>query len=632
MNWLHELLLKIFGSQEPPDTAQLEDVVFPDPQDLYYPHPDMVVDFGTTASVVALVKDERFRDGKRQVRLDLLAGEKEHSSDMSISPDGQVVSVGSAAYLDALEGTNQYYTSLKRYLEMGSRGGTQSVEFADIVSGFLRESIRKLYLSLQNRIGRHSRIVISVPNSFNPTAVEKVRQGVLRAIAELNGNDPEDDIDAHNVRVVRESEAVAYLYRRGSFLAKAPTLEGSDPTAVFAWQTIHPDGKTQVASDCDSERIIVLDVGGGTTDLSVVTMVDTPHKNAGQDSSLRVVMNAGLPLGGTDVDKLLLRAAIDPGMTTQQLADLDKHVRFELLKLIRDEKHANSDQFFGVPKDLGEDGFGKTLGKILAKLPANMKTGVVVNGEADQDTVNIYRKEAGKRVNRLIRLSIAGLFDLVPEAVKKDITKILLTGRASQLRQIQAAVIAEATKLGAQVLSLSHPYHLKLAVAYGCALVRDNEFSGARLPSGTFGRQLQVLSQSNSPLAEFTGDFPVSGDAPTVFDVTCTCDEKHEMRYELWEYRTVLSPEFFNDDDPPSQDQVLWMGCSRPVLGWRVPKLEAGDRNWHLRIAWHPASEEYYSIDRKTNLPQWSKPNSRNFDLRGINFVTGLPLGFPHEG
>jgi hypothetical protein len=618
-----------FGRASAP---KLEDVAFPDQHEASKPQADMVIDFGTTASVVALVNDIPFLTGEVQVRLELLAGNKEHSSDMSINSNGQVISVGSKAFSDGLQPGNRYYTSLKRYLEMGSRGGIQSIDFADIVSGFLQESIREPYRSLHNRIGKSSRIVISVPNSFNPTAVEKVRQGVIRAIAALSGNDPAADIDAHNIRVVRESEAVAYLYRRGSLLTKAPTLEDSEPAAAFAWKPIQPSGKKHAASDRDSERIIVLDIGGGTTDLSVVSMIGPQRKDGSREANLRVVMNVGLAVGGTDVDKLLLRAAIDPGITTpQQLESLGKDLRAPLLKLIRDEKHKNAEQFFTAPPDRGEDELPKTLAQILDKLPGNLKGGAGVSGgEADPATVSVFRREARKRLNRLIQISITGLFDLVPDLVKKGVTKILLTGRGSQLLQIQAAVIAEAAKLGAEVLSLTHPYHLKLAVAYGCALVREDEFSGARLPSGTFGRHLQVSSQSNSPFAEFTGDFPVSGDAPTVFDVTCTCNEKQRMRYDLWEYRTVLSREFLNEDSL-TNDQLLWMGCSRPVITWEVPRLEAGDPYFPVKIAWHPASEEYYSIVRQNDLLQWSKPDPTSFDLKGINFITGLPLGFPHE-
>ena len=66
--------------KEEQDLPVLEPIDFPDPAVNPGKHPDLVVDFGTTSTVVALVDDIHDTQGGRRVRLSFLAGETEHPS------------------------------------------------------------------------------------------------------------------------------------------------------------------------------------------------------------------------------------------------------------------------------------------------------------------------------------------------------------------------------------------------------------------------------------------------------------------------------------------------------------------------------------------------------------------------
>ena len=373
-------------------------------------------------------------------------------------------------------------------------------------------------------------------------------------------------------------------------------------------------------------------MGGGTTDLSLVDIREEDKEaHPGQrDVRIHVAINAGVPVGGTDVDKLLLRAAISPeANTAEKLAVLDQGARHWLLTEIRKQKQSDAEPFFWPQEDSEKDEIFKTkLRSVLERLETATKTVTLARGPEGESTTAAFRKEANLRMDNLVQLSIVGLFNLIPAFEKRGVTKILLTGRASQLKQIRDAVIQEANSLGAEVLSLIHPYHLKLAVAYGCALVRDDEFSGAKLPSGTLGRKLRVVGSGNRPLAEFNGDLPVSSIAPTLWVVTCPSPDDNPVRYEVCEFSTSVPLEFSVDY---SLDEMMWLGCFRSAAEWVVGIRGAGGAFQRVLLARCPKTESYYSVNIQGALPKWQEPELEGFDLEGINLITGLPLGFPNE-
>jgi hypothetical protein len=606
----------------------LEDVRFLRADMYAAPDRDLVVDFGTAATVVALVRQPNALRGKQLVSPTLLVGLKEHSSDMAIR-GAQVEAVGAEAYSYAKKNSLKYYTSLKRYAELQSRRGVDDQILDEIVSEFLFKSIGSEYQG--NPLGGNSKIVVSVPNSFNPTAVGYVRGGIVKAVNRLNASDTGNPPDARevtndNILIVRESEAVAYLYLRRDDIGEAPGEDGD--FGRFDWQPL-PSSLIPADGPPDSgELLIVLDVGGGTTDLSVV------ETGGPLGDNIRVILNAGVPLGGTDVDKLILRSVLVPNLSRDVIRQWDQEVRAGLLKAIRFKKDADSDLFFTSPEPedadsqlrIGEDPLKTVLEDVLKILP-DRHTGIPLTDIASE--LKHFREAAAERLNLLIALSVDGLFELIPASVRRRVRKVLLTGRGSKLRQIRAAVARQAGLLDAEVLTLTDSYHLKLAVAYGCALLRHKDFSRSRLPSATLGRELQVRFGLGDDFARFQSDFPISGEDPTVWIAQCDRPQDQPATYNCWEHRTGIPDALHESQDLNS---LMSLGCVRDIARWALPPRGA-DRlgSETLYLYWSPHTDIYYPSETRGGAAQWGAPIRSGFALDEINLVTGLPLGFPNE-
>jgi hypothetical protein len=280
----------------------------------------------------------------------------------------------------------------------------------------------------------------------------------------------------------------------------------------------------------------------------------------------------------------------------------------------------------------------KTFGQILNKIPEgkDLRQGVPDH----EPTLDDFRKQVAKRVASLKEVSVSGLFDLIPEEERKGISTILLSGRASQLPELRRAVNEKAKELGAVVKSLNHPYHLKLAVAYGCALIRGDEFAGNCLPSGTLGRQLRVDGARNDTIG-FSSDLPVSGLAPTLWQIRCPRPPAGSgaISYLLWERRTAPawpSPDPDQPDNPetplePEPEDLIWTGCIR--AGVSLP-VGAGPGAFEtFLVAWHPATDSYYWTDAGPDevTQVWKSSTAQRVNLNAENFITGFPIGFPHD-
>jgi hypothetical protein len=376
------------------------------------------------------------------------------------------------------------------------------------------------------------------------------------------------------------------------------------------------------------QKIIVLDIGGGTTDLSLVEI----DQRAASDQIVKVILNEGVALGGTDVDKLLFRGLLNNKVDLAALFTqwpIDKRV--DLLNRIHTLKDSDAGQIFETQNSDEADPFRRTLSEWLTEIPEAVRRFSPGQGQCTEEDTRAYREDIEKRLEKLVHLSVTGLFDLIRASTRTGVSKILLTGRASRLSRIRKAVIKLAQTLNADVECLRYRYHAKLVVAYGCALIQYNKFSGSRLPAGTLGRALQVKSSPSGVFASFDADFPVSGDAPTLFRARFQGQADHPRSYMAGEFRTDVPPEFFdmtNDWPGDSGDYMEWLGCGRPIVQWafRAGHLPQGAETKFL--LWHPATDAYYEIDKE----HWSELRSRKpFRWSDLNYVTGLPLGFPHE-
>lgn len=614
MSRIQELTTKVFGDKHPLEDIDDDPVVV----DLGAP-PDMVVDFGTTATVVALVIVNQPFGGKTTVALKFLAGEQEHVSDLYMH-QGIVVAVGDEAReMRKKREPGTFHTSLKRYLELSSRGGPNMMEaqYDDIVSEYLQKSIETKYKAFGKPVVPGSRIVISIPNSFNPEAVQLVQKGVIRALNQLNDDGGVTDanrLTESSVRIVRESEAIAYLYLRRDQVNGAP-VRGDGTVQPFDWGD---DSSQDSLEEAHAKRIAVLDIGGGTTDLSLIDVDSEPSGGI----RLNIRMNGGVPLGGSDVDKLLLRSVLKDVLTPDALKLKTVDEWHDLLERIRSEKE-HPGVFFPA-SDTKDDPLLERLRYYIDQLSLPADTLAFVNSDifpnAPEKYIGEFREKVNERISLLSALSVQGLFNLIPQAERAAIKTILLTGRASQLPQLQDAVRSLAKDLKAEVRTLSDAYHLKLAVAYGCALIRDREFGGSFLPSGTVGRYLSVF-YGGKPVVEVSGDLPVSGDAPTLWQFTCQAPERDADHYELWEYKTFVTQDTLRGI-PTSEVEI---GCSRLVASWDVAAQGIVQGPVRVLIAWHPAVDSYFKVDRG----KWQGDHRRGLDPSVINAVTGLPLGFP---
>lgn len=121
---------------------------------------------------------------------------------------------------------------------------------------------------IEMNLSMSGQICLCVPNSFGPQSIAVATAALTDALAVISSRYPElGNIVNCSVRLVREAEAIAWA----------------------AIQEVRERG-----------RVLIVDVGAGTTDVAVV-------ENSDQLPRLR--MRSGIPFGGDDVDQLLLVVA-----------------------------------------------------------------------------------------------------------------------------------------------------------------------------------------------------------------------------------------------------------------------------------------------------------------------------------
>jgi hypothetical protein len=595
-----------------PPPAELEDVEFPDEEGGDVPNQDLVVDFGTSATVVATVVIQP--NGRAD--LHFLVGDPEHSSELLLTPDmDRVLAVGAKAWTTYQENPSttglRYFTSLKRYLELLSRKSADAPSRlvpSQVVRQLLVASLKGKFEQYRDAnpdfLGKASRIVVSVPNSFNALAVKYVADGVRSALEELLGA---EEINANRIRIIRESEAVGYAVLRHKELASMPTGRRDTSPVPFEWMQLDAPQVRANLEMSAGDQFLVLDIGGGTTDLSLFE-VDKSDPQRGH-----VLMNSGLPIGGTDIDKLILFANLGR-QGAQDLTAWPDRLRYGRLWNIRTRKDSTSGKFFfDNPGDDEEHADRIIEDEILKEVP--IEDTVPPGSETRYDYM---RRRAKGRLDQLISMSIHGLFKLIPEEAKIALKAIVLTGRGSQLEAIQEAVMRAAHDLSVPAYSLRSPYHRKLAVACGSTLARMEDFTGDRLPCGTLGKRVAI--SNGGPQIE--SDFPISGDEPTIWRALLPRRPGKEIPYDWWEYRTHIEDDLLNQ---LGSENIMLLGFVRRAARSTVRGDTGEDGKQEALVMWHPGSEAYYSI-REGRWVEHRLSGSRPTDL---NCLTGFPLGFP---
>jgi hypothetical chaperone protein len=225
------------------------------------------IDFGTSNSTVALA------DPTRAWLIALEGDQPTLPSAIFCEADGALPVFGRAAVAAYVRGDEgRLLRGLKSTLgssliDERTRIGNRSVSFKDVLAQFFGQLRRQLDVAAPGI----ARVVLGRPVHFhddNPAADAKAQQ-VLADIAQKLG--------------FRE---VAFQYEP---IAAALHYE----------QTVIKE-----------ELILVVDIGGGTSDFSIVRV--SPDRARGADRSQDILANGGIRVGGTDFDRLLSLAAVMP--------------------------------------------------------------------------------------------------------------------------------------------------------------------------------------------------------------------------------------------------------------------------------------------------------------------------------
>jgi hypothetical protein len=587
-----------------------------------------VIDFGTSATVMAQILSLP----GAPLELKFCIGERESSSDMAVNQDyDEILAVGRDAF-DAVIATHsaKYISSFKRLVDLQSRDAASSFSddvISELVAQFLVKAVQQERAPLADEpdakltrvpnkprdvepeipplpLDASSRIVVSVPNSFNSAAVRLITRGVVKGLSALGTEEIEED----QIRTIRESEAIGALFLFHDSVGNAPVEENR--SAPMTWVPLNgaTASRAQARSVSERDSVVVLDVGGGTTDMTVFSI----DRSAGEAPELTVLMNAGVPLGGTDVDVILLRSIVSKDVSAEEMSRWGASQKVDPLITARESKLA------GAIFDRDQTAALQDAQKLVFSS---------LSAVAQRSSPEAFHREMSTRLEWLVAFSVRGLFEMIPPSIRSRIDQVLLTGRASLLLQIRQEVQSQGDALGAHVRTFEAPYHLKLAVGYGAALSLTHN---ARVhgQNGTFGRHLS-LSQVQSMLEGIEASLPVSNVTPTIFNITLENPESDEDLYELVEHRTDVPPALINTF---GLERTLRLGLvSRITTLIRPASLRSASRDL---LMWHPNGESYWTArnirSRDSEGKRWKQtPEIQAQNV--INPLTGFPLWYPYD-
>lgn len=626
---------------------------------------DLIVDFGTAATVVlAVTKQPLGLQWRYLLRTD---GEEPNglfSSDVLVDSEGSTVleaGAGSrAAYNELIADSRspkryRLYSSLKRYIEERSRARDDETltQLTQVMTNYLIKALTGNLKYIQEsgiQLSANSILYASVPNGFDCRAVAVVRDGIKAAIEEFwkecGGMDLRDKLE---VRIIREAVAVAQLRSpaRARGLGAVLPQQGFPTGATPRWITVEDprgtyepsaesfpvaltdqsalqdqgmrdrdkrslSGSDQLTANC---RVLVLDVGAGTTDLTLVDLRDgvaaPGNTQIVTDPVSELLLNAGIPLGGDDVDRALLGAlSRDPkDWDTVDSDPLFVSNKYTILPRVRTWKHSIAEKG-GV-----EAVHGLTKNARLVFEEFRME-------ESLEDDSGEVKRSYTEKLERLVLWSVKRLLALIPSEFRDEgarIDEILLTGRASQLPEIRAATWEMARSLGINVVrTLDSPVQLKLAVALGCGLMTNNLSKLEELPSRRLGRLLRVTGG-------YGGGFEIPPSSPASI--------QHPLALRFWLSRgTHYVYEFrvsCNENEELSGeeiDELAGIGLVRTLFRYHVVGYE--DRGEDVMMIWESTSGEYFFAPR--NRPYTALPAGAD-NPKAYDPVSGLRVNFPSQ-
>jgi len=375
------------------------------------------------------------------------------AADVSFSPAGEAAVIGEAARVLGAKTKGRFVTSAKSWLSHPSVD--HSAEILPWGSG---EEINKVspidasasYLQHIRTVWRHQfpdapleqqDIVITVPASFD----EAARSLTLEA-AKIAG--------LHQVRLLEEPQAVCY-----------------------DWLRRHT-GKLQQAL-ADVHLLLVCDVGGGTTDLTLIKVEQGDH----EPKLTRIGVGDHLMLGGDNIDLALAHlaesrlGAADKRLSAADFSQLIEQCRIAKERLLAEDapEQVNVTLLGGGSKLIGSsrsailareevrtialDGFFPLSG--LADLPERKRSGVVEFGlpYAAEPAVSKHIAAFLKQ-HKLAAQEALGGEACVPDA-------LLLNGGVFRSQPITQRLLALLASWREQAPVLLENQHPELAVAFG---------------------------------------------------------------------------------------------------------------------------------------------------------------------
>ncbi len=349
-------------------------------------HPDLVIDFGTSAIAAALV-------GNR-VEVLQLDGPKP----LRDSSFARRVDLGSSNLTDNYEWLRtprqerELFPCLKRRIELLARtvdrGGWQHEATLDVAGLCARalSSARTTSQSLRSALAQTSfQVYITVPNAFPRAGIEVLRRGVAYGVATLL-----ELREAPKVETLLEAEAVAF--------------------GVIARRDFdNPESRRPITT------LLVLDAGAGTTDASIVRA---------HGDSLQVVAHVGLPVGGLDLDTFTmgLKGDFDAWSAKPKLEQ-----RIKLADQLRQARDAKERWLTDSGSDrprLESTDLADMAKKLIDDDDWPESTG---SGEPLADALT-------RGFNRYLTLAVRSLLASLPTVEMSSVDKVVVSGRASLLK------------------------------------------------------------------------------------------------------------------------------------------------------------------------------------------------------
>ncbi|WP_136685385.1 Hsp70 family protein [Falsirhodobacter xinxiangensis] len=381
------------------------------------------IDFGTSNSTVAIADD----DSARLIPLE--AGEPTLPSAVFWETDGGPPQFGRAAIRAYVEGDDgRLMRGLKSTLGSSlihekTRVGRQALSFRDVVARF----IGHLKAEADAATGGIDRVVLGRPVHF------------------VDG-DAEGDRAA---QAVLEEIALAAGFREVAFQF--------EPIAA----ALHYE-----QSVTQEELVLIFDIGGGTSDFSIVRV--SPERARAADRQADILANDGIRVGGTDFDRLLSLAEVMPhlgfGSTTRQgQGNMPRHFWLDLATWHRINM-LYAPRTMSDLKALRRDADSPDLlDRMIRVIEARAGHALAMEAESakialseSESTRLALREIAGApnpvvtrgRFEQAVDAPVARVRDMIGSVLvqaglaESDITTVFLTGGSSRLPVLRGAVAA----------------------------------------------------------------------------------------------------------------------------------------------------------------------------------------------